>query len=97
MSSYQKRQAVYCGVVPESWRPQRPWDAPPTLEAVEQVAKNLSATEANHLARLMNRMNQRACKPRPDGPRGAGLTINYRREKNEYLRNTGQKRRYWHG
>ena len=55
MAQYQKRQAVFCCIVPAEFHPQRPWDVPPRFDFVELVAKNLSAVEANHLARSLNR------------------------------------------
>ncbi len=55
MAQYHKRQAVFCCIVPVDFSPQRPWDVPTEFDSVKLVAKNLSATEANHLARSLNR------------------------------------------
>ena len=55
MAQYHKRQAVFCCIVPVDFHPQRPWDVPPRFDSVKLVAKNLSATEANHLTRSLNR------------------------------------------
>ena len=49
------KQAVFVGTTPTDFRPQRPWDVPPALEALELHAKNLSMTQALGFARVFNK------------------------------------------
>ncbi|MCX7429021.1 MAG: hypothetical protein NTW96_25765 [Planctomycetia bacterium] len=49
------RQAVYIGTLPETFKPQRVWDVPPSLTSVELYAKNLSMEQAAGFARTFNK------------------------------------------
>ncbi|MFH1923802.1 MAG: hypothetical protein ABIP48_28420 [Planctomycetota bacterium] len=61
------RQRVYVVTVPDDWRPQRLWDAPPTFAAGQLVAKNLRPTEAAGFCRTHNKLRQ--CSPEIGGRR----------------------------
>ncbi|MFH1266677.1 MAG: hypothetical protein ABIK89_13185 [Planctomycetota bacterium] len=54
------RQRVYLVTVPDDWRPQRLWDAPPTFAAGQLVAKNLRPTEAAGFCRTHNKQRLEA-------------------------------------
>ena len=49
------RQVVMIGVLPEDWKPQRPWDIPPKLTALEVFVKNVSPTHAAGFTRAFNK------------------------------------------
>lgn len=48
-----EKQAVFMVAVPTTWRPQRPWDWPPSIQG-DIFARNLRAGEAAIFARIHN-------------------------------------------
>jgi hypothetical protein len=55
MARSQGRQAVFIGVLPEGFKPQRPWDIPPGFASVELYAKNLPNHHAAGFVRTHNK------------------------------------------
>lgn len=49
------RQAVYLVSPPPDWKPQRPWDFPPSFSTGQLVAKNLTPQTAAGYARTANK------------------------------------------
>ena len=49
------KQAVYVATLPDAYRPQRPWDVPPSFSQAELRAKNLTMSEAHGFARAFNK------------------------------------------
>ena len=54
-TSYGEKAAVYLVTVPADWKPQRPWDYPPTFEGGELYVKNVSGTQAAGAAFAFNK------------------------------------------
>lgn len=55
MSRKHGRQAVYIGVLPEGFKPQRPWDVPPAFTSVELFEKNVNDDHARGFVRTFNK------------------------------------------
>jgi hypothetical protein len=49
------RQVVMIGILPEGWKPQRPWDIPPRLDSVEVYVRNVSSGHAAGFVRAFNK------------------------------------------
>ena len=54
------KQAVYLVSVPETFRPQRPWDLPPVAWDLDLHAKNLPMPDALGFARAFNKARVQA-------------------------------------
>jgi hypothetical protein len=54
-SDLRAKNAVYVVTVPETFRPQRPWDLPPQTSDGELWAKNVTLSEARDFVRVFNK------------------------------------------
>jgi len=55
MTRSRGRQAVYIGILPTGFKPQRPWDIPPSLSELTLFEKNLPMCQAQGYCRVFNK------------------------------------------